>query len=78
MVKHLDSHPLFRRLTDEELKDDVCIACVMQDTEEGKKVERNNGDKFPACYVRLEDSVAMENEFVGFLPLGSKEDADEE
>lgn len=38
MVKHLDEHPLFERLTDQDLKDDACIPCVMQDTEEGKKV----------------------------------------
>ena len=53
MVKHLDAHPLFVRMTDDELKDDVCVKCVMVDTEEGKKVERNKGDKFLACYKRI-------------------------
>jgi tRNA (guanine-N7-)-methyltransferase len=38
MVKHLDEHPLFKRLSDEDLKDDPCIPCVMKDTEEGIKV----------------------------------------
>ncbi|KAJ3382289.1 tRNA (guanine-N(7)-)-methyltransferase (tRNA(m7G46)-methyltransferase) [Lobulomyces angularis] len=52
MVKHLDKHPLFKKMTQEELDNDICINCVMTETEEGKKVERNKGDKFLACYWR--------------------------
>lgn len=50
MVKHLDEHPLFKRLDEESLSLDPCIPCVMQDTEEGKKVARNSGSKYLACY----------------------------
>ncbi|KAF9162584.1 tRNA (guanine-N(7)-)-methyltransferase (tRNA(m7G46)-methyltransferase) [Actinomortierella ambigua] len=56
MVKHLDEHPLFARIPDEELKDDPAVEHVINATEEGKKVERNKGDKFLACYRRLEDA----------------------
>ncbi|KAJ3306144.1 hypothetical protein HDV03_000378 [Kappamyces sp. JEL0829] len=42
MVKHLDEHPLFRRLSEQELEGDVCIPACMQDTEEGKKVARSS------------------------------------
>ncbi|KAL3897813.1 MAG: hypothetical protein SGCHY_003160 [Lobulomycetales sp.] len=73
MDKHLEGHPLFRRLTDEDLKDDPCIPCVMKDTEEGKKVARNNGDKFLACYVRLPDDTVLESEFEGFPMLNAEE-----
>lgn len=71
MVKHLDAHPLFSRFTDEELKDDPCIKCVMEDTEEGKKVARNKGSKYLAVYRRL---ASFDGEFTGFTPLASKDD----
>lgn len=71
MVLHLDSHPLFRRLTDAEMEGDVCIRCVREETEEGKKVERNRGDKFLSVWIRLE--TAMEDGFDGFLPIGGKD-----
>ncbi|KAI5291848.1 tRNA (guanine-N(7)-)-methyltransferase (tRNA(m7G46)-methyltransferase) [Ascosphaera aggregata] len=45
---------LWRRLTDEELADDPCVAVMMNETEEGKKVTRNNGQKFVAVWQRRE------------------------
>ncbi|KAI8977067.1 guanine-N(7)--methyltransferase [Mycotypha africana] len=53
MVKHLDEHPLFERISDDEC--DPVVPHVRTATEEGKKVERNKGDKFLACYRRIED-----------------------
>ncbi|KAJ1330386.1 tRNA (guanine-N(7)-)-methyltransferase [Batrachochytrium salamandrivorans] len=67
MVKHLDEHPLFERLTDAETMFDPCIPCVMQDTEEGKKVARNSGEKFLAVYRRIEDKPEIE--WSGFAPI---------
>ncbi|KAJ1677095.1 tRNA (guanine-N(7)-)-methyltransferase (tRNA(m7G46)-methyltransferase), partial [Spiromyces aspiralis] len=55
MVKHLDDHPLFERIPDSELANDPVIPCVSNSTEEGKKVTRNRGDKYLACYRRVED-----------------------
>ncbi|KAJ3227621.1 tRNA (guanine-N(7)-)-methyltransferase (tRNA(m7G46)-methyltransferase) [Clydaea vesicula] len=71
MVKHLDKHPLFKKMTQEELDNDICINCVMTETEEGKKVERNKGDKFLACYWRLSDEEVTESigSWDGHLPL---------
>jgi tRNA (guanine-N7-)-methyltransferase len=57
MVSHINAHPLFRRLTQNELDDDVCMPHVTKDTEEGKKVERNKGDKFLAVYERIKDEM---------------------
>ncbi|KAI9197429.1 guanine-N-7 methyltransferase [Polychytrium aggregatum] len=74
MVKHIDNHPLFARMTDEELKDDPCIPCVREDTEEGKKVTRNKGDKFLAVWRRIPDDPSRE--WKGFQPLFA-EDEDE-
>ncbi|KAI8824194.1 putative methyltransferase-domain-containing protein [Fimicolochytrium jonesii] len=67
MVKHLDEHPLFVRMSDEELKDDPCVPCVMQETEEGKKVERNQGDKFLAVYRRVDVDFSLN--WKGFRPI---------
>jgi tRNA (guanine-N7-)-methyltransferase len=71
MVEHLDNHPLFRRMSDDELVDDPCVKCAMQETEEGKKVERNKGDKFLAVYERINEDE--EREWKGFRPLFEKE-----
>ncbi|OMJ17167.1 tRNA (guanine-N(7)-)-methyltransferase [Smittium culicis] len=56
MKAHLDSHPLFERIPDDELlgKDPV-VEAVFNCTEEGRKVTRNKGQKFLACYRRISD-----------------------
>ncbi|KAJ1979048.1 tRNA (guanine-N(7)-)-methyltransferase (tRNA(m7G46)-methyltransferase) [Dimargaris xerosporica] len=59
MVKHLTAHPLFERIPENELASDPAIPHVRQSTEEGKKVERNHGDKFLACFRRIDDPAAQ-------------------
>lgn len=53
MVKCFEQHPLFERVAEDELKDDPCYAAMFVTTEEGKKVARNGGDKYPAVFRRL-------------------------
>ena len=53
MVKHLEEHPLFERLSKEWEENDECVKIMRNATEEGKKVERKKGDKFVACFTRL-------------------------
>ncbi|CAI4964067.1 AVN_collapsed_G0006880.mRNA.1.CDS.1 [Saccharomyces cerevisiae] len=53
MVKHLEEHPLFERLSKEWEENDECVEIMRNATEEGKKVERKKGDKFVACFTRL-------------------------
>lgn len=57
MDKHLGSHPLFRRLEKGKgkLEGDQCVEAVYTATEEGKKVERNRGDKWFSAFERLDD-----------------------
>lgn len=55
MVEHLDGHPSFERVGEEEVEGDVCVEAMRSETEEGKKVERNGGKKFVAVFRRLED-----------------------
>jgi len=58
MVDHLDAHPLFQRLTEEECAKDIIVTKLYESTEEGQKVTRNNGDKFLAVYRRIADPAA--------------------
>ncbi|XP_077460025.1 tRNA (guanine-N(7)-)-methyltransferase [Stigmatopora argus] len=62
MVKHFSEHPLFKRVPDEELVDDVIIPRLGICTEEGKKVQRNKGENFRAIFQRIEDP--NEEEFI--------------
>ncbi|KAG7218484.1 hypothetical protein INR49_009361 [Caranx melampygus] len=55
MVKHFSEHPLFTRVPDEELVDDIIISRLGTCTEEGKKVQRNGGKNFLAVFRRVED-----------------------
>ncbi|KAK5778591.1 tRNA (guanine46-N7)-methyltransferase PWA37_000143 [Arxiozyma heterogenica] len=57
MVKHLDEHPLFERLSKEWEANDKCVSIMRNSTEEGKKVERKKGTKYIACYKRLPNPV---------------------
>ena len=55
MTQHFEAHPSFERVGNDEQEEDLCVQAMMVETEEGKKVERNNGHKFTACFRRLED-----------------------
>ncbi|KAL3221258.1 hypothetical protein MRX96_029590 [Rhipicephalus microplus] len=58
MVSHLAEHPLFERVSEEDLKTDVVVEKLYESTEEGKKVTRNSGEKFLAVFRRIEDPYA--------------------
>lgn len=53
MVDHFSEHPLFQPLSNDELEGDGMIKLITTSTEEGKKVERNEGDKFYAAFRRV-------------------------
>lgn len=55
MVDHFTRHPLFERIQEEDLKTDKMIELITTSTEESKKVERNEGDKFYAAFRRVEN-----------------------
>ncbi|KAI4123976.1 MAG: hypothetical protein LQ341_007127 [Variospora aurantia] len=55
MVRHFHEHLSFEKVTKEEEAEDECVKTMMVETEEGKKVARNKGEKFVACFRRLED-----------------------
>lgn len=53
MVEHFTRHPLFQPLTESELANDKMVTLITTSTEESKKVERNEGDKFYAAFRRI-------------------------
>lgn len=59
-VLKCDAHPLFRRMSEDELKDDPCVPAMTVETEEGKKVERNGGEKHYAVYERIEAAPVVD------------------
>lgn len=57
MKTHLEAFPLFEAVSEETLRVEgkgPILDAVYRSTEEGKKVERNQGDKFLACFRRIE------------------------
>jgi tRNA (guanine-N(7)-)-methyltransferase len=55
MVSHFEAHPMFERVDKEEEAADPCVEVMSTETEESKKVSRNQGLKFIALFRRLED-----------------------
>ena len=59
MVGHFEGHASFVRVAEEELTGEgeigECVKSMRTETEEGKKVERNNGEKLVAVFRRVED-----------------------
>ncbi|KAF2131308.1 hypothetical protein P153DRAFT_364911 [Dothidotthia symphoricarpi CBS 119687] len=63
MKEHFEKHPSFERV-EREFEEgsgeegegmDECVRIMRSETEEGKKVERNKGLKFVACFRRVEN-----------------------
>ena len=44
ILRHLDSHPLFRKLTKEEQEEDPVVEKLWESTEEGQKVPKLNSE----------------------------------
>lgn len=62
MVKHISVHPLFERCSEDDLQKDPVVQKLYDSTEEGKKVTRNNGPKFPAVFRRIKDKFIAPQE----------------
>lgn len=54
-VQEGGSGELFERVGEDELQKDACVRIMQEETEEGKKVTRNGGQKFVAVWRRKED-----------------------
>ena len=49
----LDIHPLFEEVSSKEQEADPVVKLLKTATEEGQKVERNNGDTYHSVYRRV-------------------------
>lgn len=49
-VFHLETHPLFERVSEEEVKSDPCVTFMSERTDEAKKVIRNEGQIWNAVF----------------------------
>ena len=56
-VAKCTGHAAFKRLEDDDelQRTDPCVAAMITETEEGKKVSRMNGNKYFAVFRRVED-----------------------
>ncbi|XP_076054977.1 tRNA (guanine-N(7)-)-methyltransferase isoform X2 [Oratosquilla oratoria] len=55
MASHFTQHPLFERVSQDELVNDPVVDKLFESSEEGLKVTRNNGTKFQAVFKRVDD-----------------------
>lgn len=53
MADHFNQHPLFQQLSESELVGDKMVELITTSTEESKKVERNEGDKYYGAFRRV-------------------------
>ncbi len=64
-VSKLEQHPLFEKLTEEEMAQDPCIAYMRGDTDESKKVQRIEGDIWHAVFRKK--SLTSEEKLLPFF-----------
>lgn len=57
MRNKLDAHPLFERISDEELDKDPAANLLTSASEEAQKVARNEGKTFRNVYRRIQDEI---------------------
>ncbi|CAL5228892.1 g12108 [Coccomyxa viridis] len=62
MREKSDAHPLFQRMSDEELATDPAACLLDKATEEGQKVARNSGLTMRSVYRRLESPVSLRSQ----------------
>jgi tRNA (guanine-N7-)-methyltransferase len=55
MRDRFEGHPLFERISDEDLTLDPVVPVVKGGTEEGKKVTKSSGNKYLAVFRRIAD-----------------------
>jgi len=56
-VEHLELHPLFEKVSEEETKADPCIKFMSEGTDEAKKVIRNEGSMWYAVFRKRDIKI---------------------
>lgn len=71
-VEHLELHPLFEKVSQEETEADPCIRFMREGTDEAKKVIRNQGSMWYAVYRKRDlqkDHAAIEEQMSTFFQV---------
>ena len=68
-VDHLERHPLFRRIPNEEMKDSVFVKLMHTSTDEAQKVDRKSGSKYFAVYERIDPEISSKTHEERILDL---------
>lgn len=55
-VAKCNQHPMFEKISDDELKNDPCVEAMQTATEESQKVDRAGTSKYYAVYRRISNS----------------------
>lgn len=69
-VQHLEEHPLFEKVSDEENQKDPCIGFMRQGTDEAKKVIRNEGSIWHAVFRKrnlIRDKEVIDKEAMSYF-----------
>ena len=61
-MDHLERHPLFRRIPNEEMQDSLFVKLMHSATDEAQKVDRKSGSKYFAVYERVETESSKSHE----------------
>jgi tRNA (guanine-N7-)-methyltransferase len=59
-VTKLTEHPMFHKLTDQEMQGDPCISYMREGTDEARKVKRNGGTIWHAVFRKRDVNTEME------------------
>lgn len=54
MQQHLDEHPLFERVPEEELKNDILIPYISKSSEDGQRTDAQRKEKYLAVYRKIQ------------------------
>ena len=71
-VEHLEMHPMFEKVSEEETEADPCIRFMREGTDEAKKVIRNQGSMWYAVYRKRDlakDAAAIETQMAQFFQV---------
>ena len=72
-METLNSSPLFEKIPNEELEKDSYLEC-MKNTDEAKKVKRNNGSMFYGAWRRIKPKINTFNDLLNAVKNQKQED----
>jgi tRNA (guanine-N7-)-methyltransferase len=75
-VAKCNKHPLFEKISEEELKNDSCVEAMQTATEESQKVDRAGTSKYYAVYRRVANSELSAITAESFFPVTDEDESE--